>query len=84
MSTRQSKTTPQRPAFQIKQFLVDNFGDVDKEQVFLANYGITDISRQGLYKQWARESIPADLFPVLIALLEIETGKSVSLARYLK
>jgi hypothetical protein len=73
-----------RPIFQIKQFLVNNFVDPDKELAFLANYGITDISRQGLYKHWRRESIPADLFPVLVALLEIENGAPVSLAKWLK
>ena len=73
-----------RPVFQIKQFLVENFGDPDKEQAFLARYGIADISRQGIYKQWRRERIPADLLPVLLALLEIENGAPVSLAKYLK
>ena len=72
-----------RPVFQIKQFLVDNFGDADKEMAFLAGYGIV-YQRQALHKQWIRESVPADLLPVLLALLEIEQGAPVSLAKWLR
>ena len=72
-----------RPVFQIKQFLVDNFGDPDKELEFLAGYGV-HYERQALYKQWRRESIPADLLPLLLALLEIERGAPVSLVKWLK
>lgn len=78
------KLSMKRPVFQTKKFLVDSFGDVDKELAFMASYGIADISRQGLYKQWSRESIPSDLFPLLVALLEIEHGAPVSLVKWLK
>lgn len=73
-----------RPTFDAKQFLVDNFENPDKELAFLERYGVADLTRQAVYKHFVRGSIPADLLPVLLALLEIENGAPVSLTKWLK
>jgi len=69
--------------FDFKRFLTDNWSNADNLHSFLSTYG-RNYQRATLYKWFVRDAIPADGFAVLLALLEIDLGKPISLVEYLK
>lgn len=73
-----------QPEFDFRGFIADNWSGIDPMLSFLQQYGVEDVNRPAAYKWGVRGSIPADKFAVLLALLEIDTGKPVSLSRWLK
>jgi len=69
--------------FDGKKFLTENYHMPQHAQTVLAQYGFT-VSLAAVEKWWQRESVPGTWLPVLIAIKEIETGRPVSVAKYLK
>jgi hypothetical protein len=69
--------------FNFKAFLLEHWRNAEMLHRFLVIYGINDLKRDSIYKWFLRGTIPAEWFAVLIALLELEKGKPVSVAGYL-
>ena len=69
--------------FHTKRFLVDNFATVQGLISFLRAYGVALPKFSAVEKWFQRESIPSDWLPVLLAYLELDQGKPVSLTPYL-
>lgn len=69
--------------FDGKKFLTENYHTPQHAQTVLAQYGFT-VTLAAVEKWWQRESVPGTWLPVLIAIKEIETGRPVSVAKYLK
>ena len=69
--------------FDVKAFLGDNWPNATGHHTWLRAYGL-DIDKQAVFKQYLRASIPAGQFATVLALLELERGAPVSLAKYLK
>ena len=69
--------------FDFKKFLIDHWSNADHLHSFLATYGMK-YQRATLYKWFLRENIPAEGFAILLALLELDSGKPVSIAGYMK
>ena len=68
--------------FQSKKFLEHHFGDSEKLLAFLAAYGHS-VKPMTAYNWFRRDTIPTKWSFLLLALLEIEQGKPVSLRDYL-
>ncbi len=71
-------------SFDTARFLSERWENHDALLAFLQRYGVDTISRAALFKWYRRSSIPSDWLPVLLALIEIDTGQAVSLISYLK
>ena len=71
------------PSFNTKAFLKDNWPDAHHMRAWLAHYGV-EIEKGTAYKQWLRQSVPVDQLALTLALLELEKGRPISLASYLK
>lgn len=71
-------------SFDTSNFLKERWENHDALLAFFQRYGVDTISRAALFKWFLRGSIPSDWLPVLLALLELENGRPVSLIRYLK
>jgi len=69
--------------FDFKAFLTDHWGNADNLHSFLKTYG-QSYQRGALYKWFLRDTIPAEGFAVLVALLEVDSGKPISLVGYMK
>ena len=72
-----------QPKFDTKAFLKANWPDAAHLRAWLATYGV-EVEKQTAYKWVARESIPATHLALILALLELERGAPVSLAKFLK
>ena len=72
-----------QPKFDTKAFLKANWPDAPHMRGWLRVYGI-EIENQACYKQWLRESIPAEQFALMLALLELERGAPVSLKDFIR
>ena len=70
--------------FNTKAFVADFWPSSDHLWRWLESYGQADVTKQACYKWVSRESIPADKFALMLALLEIERGAPVSLVKFLK
>lgn len=73
-----------KPQFDFRKFIADNWSGIDPLLSFLHQYGVADVNRPAVYKWGLRGSIPAEKFALLLTLLELETGKPVSLLPWLK
>ena len=69
--------------FDFKTFLTDHWGNADNLHSFLKTYG-QSYHRGALSNWFLRDTIPAEGFAVLVALLELDSGKPISLVRYMK
>lgn len=69
--------------FDGKKFLTENYHTPQHVKTVLGQYGF-ELTLAATEKWWQRESIPGSWLPVLIAIKEIETGKPISIARYLR
>lgn len=69
--------------FESKRFLVEKFGTVQGLLSFLRAYKAPTPNLKAVEKWFQRESIPSDWLPVLLAYLELDGGKPVSLVPYL-
>lgn len=69
--------------FDFKRFLDDHWKDTSALLTFLETYGF-QVDRQALFKWKVRGSIPGNWFAVLLALLEIDAGRPLSISKYLK
>ena len=70
--------------FNHRKFLVDHWGNPVELFRFLQSYGYKEVKQQTVNAWFRRGSTPSDWFPVLTALLELDRGKPVSTAEYLK
>lgn len=68
--------------FNAAKFLTDKWASPTHLLAFARTYGVS-YKFQTVYRWFERESIPSDVLPVLLALLELETGQPVSIAKYL-
>ena len=73
----------QQLKFDTKAFLAAYWPCPTSLHVWLAHYQIS-VEKAALFKQFARGSIPAGQFAIMLALLELEHGHPISLAPYLK
>jgi hypothetical protein len=64
-------------------FLREKFKSPPDLLAFLTRYGGRAPREAAIDKWFRRGSIPSDWLPVMLALLEIENGRPVSLAPYL-
>lgn len=69
--------------FDGKKFLAENYHTPQHAQTVLSQYGFA-VSLAAAEKWWQRESVPGAWLPVLIAIKEIETGRPVSVVKYLR
>ena len=69
--------------FDYHKFLVDTWGEPERLVTFLHAYGRVNANYHTVNQWFRRKSVPSNWFAVLLALLEIETGKPVSLVAYL-
>ena len=69
--------------FDFADFLTSHWGNADNLHSFLKTYG-RDYQRPTLYKWFLRGTIPAEGFAILLALLEIDSGKPISLVGYMR
>jgi hypothetical protein len=70
--------------FDTARFLKDKFRDPHGVVGFMTTYGVAPPPTDTVRKWFARDTVPADWLPVLLVLIEIDTGAPVSLAEYLK
>lgn len=67
----------------MRAFLVDRWGDPDKLLSFLHAYGYKEM-RHATVNQWFRRGrVPSDWQATLFGLIEMETGATPSLRKYL-
>lgn len=69
--------------FDAKQFLKDAFTTPQVTATHLITYGY-DVKQATVDKWFQRGSVPGQWLPVLIAIKEIETGRAVRVAQYLR
>ena len=69
--------------FDFKTFLTDHWGNADNLHSFLKTYG-QSYQRGALYKWFLRDTIPAEGCAILVALLERDSGKPISLVGYMR
>jgi hypothetical protein len=72
------------PEFDFRRFLTDQFRSPAALQALLAAYGYDAITVSAVRKWFARGSIPAHIFPILLVLGELEQGKRVELMTYVR
>lgn len=70
--------------FDFKAFLAERWPTPDSMRVYLNMNGQDTPTIHALVKWYARSKIPAEWFAVLCALREIETGKPISLTKFMK
>jgi hypothetical protein len=69
--------------FDTVRFLENNFGSADAVVGMAAQYNFEIPVRDTVRKWFARGSISGEWLPVLLAMLELENGRPVSLLDYL-
>lgn len=69
--------------FDGKKFLSENYHTPQHVKTVLGQYGLP-VTLAAAEKWWQRASVPGNWLAVLIAIKEIETGRPVSIARYLR
>ena len=70
--------------FDVKSFLSDHWRNAPALEAWLKSYDALDVSQAALYKYFVRAAIPANKFGLMLALLEVEQGRPIALAKYLK
>ena len=70
--------------FDTNRFLSDNFGGHPRLIAFVRSFGYEPPNAEAAYKWFRRGAVPGEWFPVLVALLELERGKPLTLVPYLK
>lgn len=70
--------------FETTRFLQENFNSPDGVVGLLGAYRLDAPPRDTARKWFSRGNIPSDWFPVLCAVLELEGGQPISLAKYLR
>jgi hypothetical protein len=71
------------PQFDFRQFLEEQFHTPAALQALVIAYGFTAPKLSTIQKWWSRGSVPADAFPILLMLAELEAGTLVELMRYI-
>jgi hypothetical protein len=71
------------PTFDSIAFLDDHWPDLDRLLRFMRSYNCA-LLRQAIQKWHLRGSIPAQWFAIMLALMEIESGRPVSLVKYIR
>lgn len=69
--------------FAASRFLTDRFQTATGVVRLFDSYRAGRLAEASVQKWFTRNSIPSRLLPVMLALLELETGKPVSLTKYL-
>ena len=70
--------------FSMCRFLRTYWPEPDRLVHFVRTYGVEPPSRPAVVKWFERESVPANWFATLLALLELDRGKPVSLIPFLE
>lgn len=70
--------------FDAKSFLTEQCGAPQNVLVLFASYGISGPNIWSVEKWFQRGSIAGQWLPVLLAVLELERGAPIGLAKYLK
>ena len=70
--------------FNFKEFLTDKWATPEHLAQFLRTYDVEQPTIHALRKWYDRESVPAEWFAVLVALREMDMGRPLSLAPWLK
>jgi hypothetical protein len=68
--------------FNWKKFLQLEFNSAGAVYNFLSAYSVS-VKLEAIHKWWQREKIPSEWFALILALIELDQGKPVSLAQYL-
>lgn len=69
--------------FDAKRFLDENFRDADGLVGTFHAYGLSVPPKDTVRKWFVRATIPSEWFPMIVAVLELENGKAISLTPYL-
>lgn len=70
--------------FDARKFLCEKFATPNRLAAFILAFGYAPPKEETIYKWFHRESVPGEWFPVLLALLELEEGRPVSVSPYLR
>lgn len=69
--------------FRARQFLIDHFQTPQNAIVRLESYGMPAPQLEAARKWFQRNSIPSDYLPLLLAVVEMERGRPVSVVGYM-
>lgn len=69
--------------FDVKRFLTENFRDPDGLVGAFNAYRLAIPPKDTVRKWFSRETVPSEWLPMIIAVLELENGKPVSLTPYI-
>jgi hypothetical protein len=70
--------------FDTKAFLSERWSNSAKLHHWLDDFGMADVTEPAVRKWIDRKSIPAEHFAIILALLEIENGRPMSIAKFLR
>jgi hypothetical protein len=70
--------------FDTRRFLADKFKTPASLISFVKAYGVAPPKEAATAKWFQRGSVPSEWFAVLLAVLELDDGRPVSVAGYLK
>lgn len=69
--------------FAAKRFLTDKVGDPAMVLALFSAYGLDAPQIEAVRKWYQRDSISVEWFPLLLVVMEINTGKPVSLKDFI-
>ena len=61
-----------------------HIGDLKRVPAFLKSYGAEDVPTPEVLRKWRQRGVPDKAIVSLLAFLEIETGRPISLAKFLE
>lgn len=70
--------------FNGREFLKDNFPSPQNVLALYRAYGIQSPTPAAIEKWFQRGSVPGDSLAVLLCLMELERGRPIGLAQYLR
>jgi hypothetical protein len=69
--------------FDTKKLLRESFGNPTGLVAFVTAYGVQSLSAPTVEKWFQRGRVPSEWLPLLLALLELDSGMPIRLACYL-
>lgn len=72
------------PMFNAKNFLVEAFQTPTALVAFLRAYGVSPPQLDAVKKWFQRGTIPGEWLPVLLAVLELDSGHPISVQKHLE
>lgn len=61
-----------------------HIGDLKRVPAFLKSYGAEDVPTPEVLRKWRQRGVPDKAIVSLLAFLELETGRPISLAKFLE